>query len=144
MEKSDFKKITDWLWEIPKSFRRDMRVPARAYVSEKMLEESFKDRSLEQLVNISTLLGIQKYALVMPDMHEGYASPIGGVAAIRIPDGVISPGVCGYDINCGMKLLKSEYSEKEIKSHLEDLATEIQKEVPSGLGRGFLISNLAF
>ncbi len=136
MEKSDFKKITDWLWEIPKSFRRDMRVPARAYVSEKMLEESFKDRSLEQLVNISTLLGIQKYALVMPDMHEGYASPIGGVAAIRIPDGVISPGVCGYDINCGMKLLKSEYSEKEIKSHLEDLAIEIQKEVPSGLGRG--------
>ncbi|MDP1538720.1 MAG: RtcB family protein, partial [bacterium] len=136
MQKSDFKKISDWLWEIPKSFRDDMRVPARAYVSERMLEESSKDKSLEQLVNISTLPGIQKYALAMPDMHEGYASPIGGVAAIRISDGIISPGMCGYDINCGMKLLKSEYTEKEIKPHLENLATEIQKEVPSGLGRG--------
>jgi tRNA-splicing ligase RtcB len=101
-----------------------------------MLEESFKDKSLEQLVNISTLPGIQKYALAMPDMHEGYASCIGGVAAISTFDGVISPGVCGYDINCGMKLLKSEYSETEIKPHLDKLATEIQKEVPSGLGKG--------
>ncbi len=134
--KQDFKKITDYLWEIPKSFRPDMRVPARAYVSEKMLEESFKDKSLEQTVNVSTLPGIQKYALAMPDMHEGYASPIGGVAAINPKEGVISPGVCGYDINCGMRLLKSESSEEEIKPHLEDLATEIQKEIPSGLGRG--------
>ncbi|MCX6759029.1 MAG: RtcB family protein [Candidatus Nealsonbacteria bacterium] len=136
VSKKDFKKLNDWLWEIPKSFRADMRVPARAYVSEKMLEESFKDKSLEQLVNISTLPGIQKYALSMPDMHEGYASCIGGVAAISTFDGVISPGVCGYDINCGMKLLKSEYSETEIKPHLDKLATEIQKEVPSGLGQG--------
>jgi len=86
ISKRDFKKISDWLWEIPKTFRPDMRVLARAYVSERMLEESFKDRSLEQLVNIATLPGIQKYALAMPDMHEGYASPIGGVAAIRISD----------------------------------------------------------
>lgn len=136
MEGQDFKKINDYLWEIPKSFRPDMRVPARAYVTEKMLEESFKDKSLEQLVNISTLPGIQKYALAMPDMHEGYASPIGGVAAIRTEDGIISPGMCGYDINCGMKVLKSDYSEKEIRPHLDKLATEIQREVPSGLGRG--------
>ena len=136
ISKRDFKKISDWLWEIPKTFRPDMRVLARAYVSERMLEESFKDRSLEQLVNIATLPGIQKYALAMPDMHEGYASPIGGVAAIRISDGIISPGMAGYDLNCGMKLLKSEYTEKEIKPHLDKLATEIQKEVPSGLGRG--------
>jgi len=136
VSKKDFKKLNDFLWEIPKSFRQDMRVPARAYVTEKMLEESFKDKSLEQLVNVSALPGIQKYALAMPDMHEGYASPIGGVAAIRISDGIISPGMCGYDINCGMKLLKSGYSEVEIKPHLDKLATEIQKEVPSGLGRG--------
>ena len=136
ISKSDFKKLSDWLWEIPKSFRSDMQVSARAYVSEKMLEESFKDRSLEQLVNISTLPGIQKYALAMPDMHEGYASPIGGVAAIKTSEGVISPGVCGYDINCGMRLLKSEHTEKEIKPHLDKLATEIQSQVPSGLGRG--------
>ncbi len=136
LSKKDFIKINDYLWEIPKSFRPDMRAPARAYVTEKMLEESFKDRSLEQLVNISTLPGIQKYALAMPDMHEGYSSPIGGVAAIRTSDGIISPGMCGYDINCGMKLLKSEYPEAEVKPHLDRLATEIQKEVPSGLGRG--------
>ncbi|MFQ6049726.1 MAG: RtcB family protein, partial [Candidatus Paceibacterales bacterium] len=94
MEKRDFKKLSDWLWEIPKSFRSDMRVPARIYVSEKMLEDVFRDRSIGQLVNIATLPGIVKYSLAMPDMHEGYASPIGGVAAIRISDGVISPGVC--------------------------------------------------
>jgi tRNA-splicing ligase RtcB len=136
LSKQNFKEISPFLWEIPKNFRADMRVPARAYVSEKMLEEAFKDRSLEQLVNITTLPGIQKYALAMPDMHEGYSSPIGGVAAIRISDGIISPGMCGYDINCGMKLLKSEYKEEEIKPYLEDLATGIQKDVPSGLGQG--------
>lgn len=136
ISKDDFRKINDYLWEIPKSFRSDMRVPVRAYVTEEMLKESSKDRSLEQLINVSTLPGIQKYALAMPDMHEGYSSPIGGVAAIRISDGIISPGMCGYDINCGMKLLKSEHSEKELKPYLDRLATEIQKEVPSGLGQG--------
>jgi len=134
--KRDFNKRSDWIWEIPKSFRQDMRVSARAYVSEKMLEDSFKDRSLEQLVNITTLPGIQRYALAMPDMHEGYSSPIGGVAAINITDGIISPGMAGYDINCGMKLLKSEYLEKDVRPYLDKLATEIQKEVPSGLGKG--------
>ena len=134
--KKDFRKISDWLWEIPKSFRGDMRVPARAYVSEEMLEESFKDQSIEQLINVSTLPGIQKYALAMPDMHEGYGFSIGGVAAMSIENGVISPGGVGYDINCGMKLLRSDYSEKELRPHLENLATEIQKEVPSGLGQG--------
>lgn len=113
-----------------------MRVPARAYVSEKMLKESFKDRSLDQLINVATLPGIQRYALALPDMHEGYASPIGGVAAIRISDGIISPGMCGYDINCGMKLLKSEFSEKDVGPYLDRIAAEIQKEVPSGLGMG--------
>ena len=136
ISRKDFKKISDWLWEIPKSFRGDMQVPVRVYASEKMLEESFKDRSLGQLINVSTLPGIQKYALAMPDMHEGYASPIGGVAAINPKEGVISPGVCGYDINCGMRLLKSEQTEKEIKPYLDKLATEIQSQVPSGLGRG--------
>jgi len=136
ISKKDFRKINDWLWELPKSFRDDMRVPVRAYVSEKMLEESFKDKSLEQLVNVATLPGIQKYALAMPDMHQGYASPIGGVAAIRTSDGVISPGMQGYDVNCGVRLLKSEYTEKEIKPYLDKLATEIQSQVPSGLGRG--------
>ncbi|HUW72176.1 MAG TPA: RtcB family protein [Candidatus Humimicrobiaceae bacterium] len=136
MEKSNFTKINDWLWEIPKGLRPDMRVPARLYVSEKMLEDVFRDRSLAQLVNVATLPGIVNYSLAMPDMHEGYGFPIGGVAAMDLKSGVISPGGVGYDINCGMKLLKSDYKEEEIKNHLENLATEIQKEVPSGLGRG--------
>jgi len=136
ISKKDFKKISDWLWEIPKSFRADMRVPARIYVSEKMLEEVFRDQSILQLINGTTLPGIVKYGIAMPDCHEGYSVPIGFVGAIGTSDGIISPGACGFDINCGMKLLKSEYSEKEIKPHLENLAIEIQKEVPSGLGRG--------
>ena len=136
MKKSDFRKINDSLWEIPQSFRSDMRVPARIYVSEKMLEEVFRDRSLGQLVNVATLPGIIDYSLAMPDIHEGYGFPIGGVAAMNMKNGVISPGGVGYDINCGMKLLKSDYQEEEIKNHLESLATEIQKEVPSGLGQG--------
>ncbi len=136
ISKKDFKKISPFLWEIPKSFRSDMRVPARAYVSEEMLGEAFRDKSLEQLVNVATLPGIVNYSLAMPDMHEGYGFSIGGVAATNLKDGVISPGGVGYDINCGMKLLRSNYKEKEIKPHLENLATEIQKEVPSGLGRG--------
>jgi tRNA-splicing ligase RtcB len=136
LTKKDLIKINDYLWEIPKLFRGDMRVPARIYADEKLLEDVFRDKSLEQLVNLCALPGIQKYGLAMPDIHEGYASPIGGVAAIRTSDGIISPGMQGYDINCGMKLLRSDYSAEEIKPYLDRLATEIQKEVPSGLGRG--------
>lgn len=136
LNKKDLRKINDYLYEIPRAYRSDMRVPARVYADEKMLDQILKDRSLEQLINVTVLPGIQKYALAMPDCHEGYASPIGGVAAIRISDGIVSPGMQGYDINCGMKLLKSGSSEKEIKPHLEKLAAEIQKQVPSGLGRG--------
>lgn len=113
-----------------------MKVPARAYISEEMLEDTFKDRSLEQLINVATLPGVVNYSMAMPDMHEGYGFPIGGVAAMRTADGVISPGGVGYDINCGMKLLKSDYSEKDLRPHLDKIATEIQKEVPSGLGKG--------
>jgi len=136
ISKKDFIKISDYIWEIPKGFRSDMLVPARIYTSEKMLEDIFRDRSISQLINGTTLPGIMKYGIAMPDCHEGYAVPIGFVGAIKIPEGVISPGACGFDINCGMRLLKSEHKEKEIKPYLDELATEIQKQVPSGLGRG--------
>ena len=136
MKKEDIDKVSDWLWEIPKSFRKDMRVPARFYTSEKMLDDIFCDKSLNQLVNIAALPGIINYSLAMPDMHEGYGFPIGGVAAMDAKEGVISPGGVGYDINCGMRLLKSDCKEEEVKPYLDKLATEIQKQVPSGLGRG--------
>lgn len=109
MTKADLIKIEDYLWEIPKSFRSDpvklrngasMRVPARIYATEKMLDEISRDRSLEQLVNVATLPGIVGYALAMPDIHEGYGFPVGGVAAFDVKEGIISPGGIGYDINC--------------------------------------------
>ncbi|MFZ5364479.1 MAG: RtcB family protein [Patescibacteria group bacterium] len=136
IDKESLKKINNQLWEIPKSFRSDMRVPARIYANEEMLEKIFEDRSLEQLVNISTLPGILKYALAMPDIHEGYGFPIGGVAAMDAMDGVISPGGVGYDINCGVRLLTSSFSHNEIKDFLFDLANQIARDVPSGVGRG--------
>ncbi len=136
ISKQDFKKINDWLWELPQSFRADMKVPVRVYASEKMLEDIFRDESIPQAVNTAALPGIVKYALVMPDAHEGYGFPIGGVAATKLPEGIISPGGIGFDQNCGVRLLLSSFFEKEIKPHLEKLASEIQKEVPSGLGRG--------
>lgn len=136
ISKKDLIKITDYLWEIPRSFRYDMRVPARIYATEKMLDEILRDRSLEQLVNLTVLPGIYKYALVMPDAHEGYGSPIGGVAAILAEEGIISPGMSGYDINCGVRLLRSEKTYDEIKKYLENLGTAIFHEVPSGVGRG--------
>jgi len=135
ISKKDFIKINDYLWEIPKSFRSDMRVPARIYVSEKMLED-VESEALNQLINVASLPGIVKHSLAMPDIHTGYGFVIGGVAATKYPDGAISPGGIGFDQNCGVRLLKSEYTEKEISPYLDKLATEIQKEVPSGLGRG--------
>src|ERR1700737_2321707 len=105
MRKQDLQRLTDWLWEIPRSHRGDMRVPARVYADEPMLDSILGDRSLEQLVNVTTLPGIQKYALAMPDAHEGYGFPIGGVAAVGVDDGGISPGGSGYDLNWGVGLL---------------------------------------
>lgn len=137
MTRKDLVKVSDYLWEIPKSFRGDMRVPVRVYASAKMLDEIERDRSLAQIVNVATLPGIQKYALAMPDMHEGYGFPIGGVAATAIEEGgVISPGGIGYDINCGVRLLVSPLTMGEVWPHLEDLTTALFHAVPSGVGRG--------
>lgn len=131
-----FHKVDEYTYEIPKSHRKDMRVPARFFASGELLKEIGKDRSLEQLVNTATIPGIERYALAMPDIHEGYGFPIGGVVATRVEDGLISPGGIGYDINCGVRLLASELSHEEVSTHLEKLATQIQRNVPTGLGRG--------
>jgi len=135
MGKNDLVKIKDWLWEIPPTHRHDMRVPARIYATEDMLDEILRDRSLEQLVNVATLPGIYKYAIVMPDVHEGYGFPIGGVAAFDVKEGIISPGGIGYDINCGVRLLRSELHFEETRSFIEKLSSEIYREVPSGVGK---------
>lgn len=106
----DLKRISDYEWEIPKTYRPDMRVPVRLFATRRLLEDVMKDKSLEQAVNAATLPGLVGHVIVMPDMHQGYGFPIGGVAATRLPDGVISPGGIGYDINCGVRLLGSQIS----------------------------------
>ncbi|MGZ5442888.1 MAG: RtcB family protein [Thermoanaerobaculia bacterium] len=136
MQKRDLTRLHDFLWEIPKAFRPDMRVPARVYTSEKMLEHILKDRSLEQLVNVATLPGIRKYAIAMPDVHEGYGFPIGGVAAVDAEDGVISPGGIGYDINCGVRLLRANVTIDDVQPVLDKIAHSLAREIPSGTGRG--------
>ncbi len=136
MKKEQLRRINDYLWEIPRETRPDMRVPAHVYALEEMLEVLLQDRSLEQLINVATLPGIRRAAIVMPDAHEGYGFPIGGVAATRYPDGVISPGGIGYDINCGVRLLISELDYDDVKDHLSQLASELFRQIPSGVGKG--------
>lgn len=129
--------LNEYLYEIPKSFRSDMLVPARIYMNKEMFHDIKDDRSLDQLVNVASLPGIQKYAIAMPDIHQGYGFPIGGVAATDIATGgVISPGGIGYDINCGIRLLASDITEQDIKPYIQDLATALFKAVPSGVGQG--------
>jgi len=131
-----FNKISDYLWEVPRTFRKAMRVPARVYASEKMLTHVLDERAIEQLINIASLPGIEKYALAMPDIHQGYGFPIGGVAALRADEGVISPGGVGYDINCGVRLLASEVTLEDVGSKIEQIVSQMQRDVPSGVGRG--------
>lgn len=133
----DLIKIKENLYEIPQSFAPHMRVPARIYLSEAMFDDIKEDRSLMQLVNVASLPGIQKYALAMPDIHQGYGFPIGGVAGTLISqNGVISPGGIGYDINCGVRLLVANMNKYDIKPQIEELATALFHTVPSGVGRG--------
>ncbi len=132
----DFKQVEPYVYEIPASFRDDMRVPARFYSDAVLLEGVKNDRSLEQLINTACLPGAVKYALAMPDIHQGFGFPIGGVLATRLPDGVISPGGVGYDINCGVRLLATHLESEEISPHLDDLASAIFANCPSGVGRG--------
>src|SRR3990167_1060659 len=133
---SDLVKIDENTYEIPKSFREDMKVPARLFANKEIIEDILTDKSLSQLANVSTLPGIQKVALAMPDIHQGYGFPIGGVAAMSVEDGVISPGGIGYDINCGIRLLSSDIKVEDTKNIIEDLATALFNVIPSGVGQG--------
>ena len=134
--KYPWERINPWLVEIPATAREDMRVPARIYVDDVLWERAIGDRTLEQLVNVATMPGITGWAYAMPDAHEGYGFPVGGVAAFRAEDGVISPGGVGYDINCGVRLLASEVSFGEVRHRLEPLMTDLARVVPSGAGKG--------
>ncbi|MDQ1266799.1 MAG: hypothetical protein QG635_1952 [Bacteroidota bacterium] len=129
------KQISPFEWEIPQDNDKNMRTSARIYATKEMLELVKRDRSLNQLINVTSLPGIEGNALVMPDVHEGYGFPIGAVAAINYDDGVISPGGIGYDINCGVRLLKSELQGKDIITSIDRFANDLYKAVPSGMGK---------
>lgn len=130
----ELRKIDDNTWEIPK--RGKMRVPAVIYSSAKLLADVRKDKTLEQAANVACLPGIERMSYVMPDAHQGYGFPIGGVAAFDPEDGIISPGGVGYDINCGVRLLKTDYTEEDVRPLRKELLAEIFKEVPAGVGKG--------
>lgn len=125
-----------YLWEIPSDSRSDMNVPAWIYATETLIKHASTDKSLKQLINVTTLPGILERALVMPDVHEGYGFPIGGVAAMDFENGVISPGGIGYDINCGVRLIKTQMNISDLRGNLNLIAKELYKTIPSGVGKG--------
>jgi tRNA-splicing ligase RtcB len=136
VSKADLVRVSEYAWEIPKGYRQDMKVPARIYASEKLLEMAFRDQTMEQLVNTAAMPGVVKRVLVMPDAHQGYGLPIGGVVATRHPDGVISPGGVGYDINCGVRLMGSELLVDEVRDEISGLISALFRNIPSGVGGG--------
>ena len=134
-------RISDYIWEIPASEKPGMLVPARIYAGEGIL--TAMDRGVfDQVTNVACLPGIHRYALCMPDGHWGYGFPIGGVAAFDPHEGVISPGGVGYDINCGMRLIRTDLTLAEVQPKLDRLMTELFRRVPAGVGsRGFVNLN---
>ena len=129
-----FHKIGEVTFELPAKFRPGMRVSVRVLADEALLEQVTRDKSIEQLINVSTLPGITQFAIGMPDMHQGYGFPVGGVAGTVLPDGVISPGGIGFDINCGVRLLASVLDARALGS-LESLVHELSRAIPVGYGR---------
>ena len=132
---SELKRVGECIWEMPAGARPDMRVPVRVFADEELLAAILADRSLEQLQNVATLPGIVDAALAMPDIHQGYGFPVGGVAATETPDGVISPGGVGYDINCGVRLLALPLTADELGPRVEPLVHELSRAIPAGAGK---------
>jgi len=127
------KKVRNCVWEIPTDYKKGMRVPGRVYLDDESIK-NVEQGALDQVSNVACLPGIQKFSIGLPDIHFGYGFSIGGVAAFSDRTGVISPGGVGFDINCGVRLLKTNLTEKEIKPKIKELVNVLFKNVPSGLG----------
>jgi tRNA-splicing ligase RtcB len=134
--RSDLVRISKYVWEVPRSYRSDMKVPARIFTNEEMLEMILRDKTMDQLINTAAMPGVVKRVLVMPDAHQGYGPPIGGVVPTRYPNGVISPGAVGYDINCGVRLMRTGLKAQEVKDEVDSLITALFRNIPSGVGKG--------
>ena len=131
--KDEIKKIRDNVYEIPGSYNKMMRASGRLYIDDEILE-NLEDGAVKQIVNVACLPGVYKYSIGLPDIHFGYGFPIGGVAAFNKRNGVVSPGGVGFDINCGVRLIKSNLTQDDIKEHLDELVDALFKNIPSGVG----------
>ena len=127
-------KVDEYRWRIPKSYKAGMRVPGLIYADEDMLQHILEEQALEQVANVAFLPGIVGYSLAMPDIHWGYGFAIGGVAAMRMDDGVVSPGGVGFDINCGVRILRTNLTREEVSPKIKELDDALYNNVPSGLG----------
>ncbi len=128
------RKIDDLQFQIEKNESRGMRVPVTIYASDKLISKMIMDRTIDQAVNVATLPGVVKHVVVLPDGHEGYGFPVGGVAATTLEDGIVSPGGVGYDINCGVRLIRTALNESDLRPRLKDLVHELFRSVPKGVG----------
>lgn len=128
------KKVDDYRWEIPTSYKPGMRVPGLIFADERMLGQIVEEQALDQVANVATLPGIVKYSLAMPDIHWGYGFPVGGVAAFDVERGIISPGGVGYDVSCGVRLIRTALQETRVRENLQALVDALFISVPSGVG----------
>jgi len=136
IRKQDLQRINNYVWVIPTSFHPEMNVPVWIFADEELLEEALGDLSLIQGVNVACLPGLVGHVAIMPDVHQGYGMPIGGVMAAKVPEGIISPGAVGYDINCGVRVLASSIDYHSAIPYLNDLASTLYRNCPSGVGKG--------
>ncbi len=127
-------KVDEYRWRIPQSYKTGMRVPGLIYASQEMMKHITEEQAPEQVANVAFLPGIVGHSLAMPDIHWGYGFPIGGVAAMRTKDGVVSPGGVGFDINCGVRLLRTNLLKEEVLPKIRELIEDLYRSVPSGLG----------
>jgi tRNA-splicing ligase RtcB len=132
--KSAFIQREPYLWEIPAGFRPEMRVPLWVFADDYLLDDALGDQSIEQALNVACLPGVVGRVVVMPDVHQGYGMPIGGVMASALPDGIISPGAVGYDINCGVRLMSSVIEAEAVRGVMPELAAALYNDCPSGVG----------
>jgi len=132
--RSILRKVDDYRWELPQDYKPGMRVPGLIFADEAMLNLMAEDQAIEQVANVAFLPGIVGHSLAMPDIHWGYGFPIGGVAAMRLKDGVVSPGGVGFDINCGARLLRTDLREGDVRPVLRELVNQLFRDVPAGLG----------
>jgi len=128
------KKIGNMTYKIEKDESMGMKVPVIIYATEQLLEKMLTDRTIKQAINVSTIPGIVQNVVVLPDGHEGYGFPVGGVAAMDAEEGMISPGGVGYDINCGVRLLRTNLKEQDVRPRLKELVADLFNSIPSGVG----------